>query len=117
MARAPAPQSTRRRSLCRCPDCASFLIQTAQTTPSRATEQGREVDDLLRLVGVALLDRSCPECGYADTVGASTLDAAEVYRRDTRTLLRLQSLADSIAAAAPVPPVASPELPAEHTPA
>jgi hypothetical protein len=71
---------------------------------------------MLRLVGVALLDRRCPECEHRDSVATTTLTAAVSYRRDTRRLLALQALADSIAVAAPLPPTRCVEAPAEHTP-
>jgi hypothetical protein len=77
----------------------------------------RDVDDLLRLVGVSMLDRGCPECGHRDAVAVPTLRAVALYRDDTRQLIALRALADSIAVAGPLPPIASIEALAEHSPA
>jgi ribosomal protein S27AE len=86
-------------SLRRCPRCASLLTQLDRGSAAG----GRDVDRLLALVGVVLLERSCPECGRADVVGATSLEAAIAYRRDTRALLGLRALADEIAERTPLP--------------
>jgi ribosomal protein S27E len=99
-----APRSSR-RSLGHCPRCGSSLVQLS----------GGD-DGLLRRVGVALLDRRCPECEHRDSVATTALEAARSYRVDTRRILALQALADSIAAATPLPPIACVEPPHEHSP-
>jgi hypothetical protein len=103
MERGPAPA---RRAFGRCPHCESRLLQVAECP----------ADDLLQHVGVALLDCYCPECEHHGSVATTTLIATIAYRRETRRLVGLQALADSIAVAAPLRPMASIMVPAEHTP-
>ncbi len=106
-----------RRSLGRCPHCDSRLIQVREQPRARRASDPRNVDELLRLVGVSLLDRRCPECEHRDSVAVPTLGAAAWYRDETRRLIALQALADSIAVAGPLPPIALVEAPVEHSPA
>jgi hypothetical protein len=103
MERVPAPA---RRAFGRCPQCESRLLQVAESP----------TDDLLERVGVALLDCYCPECEHHGSVATTTLVAAIGYRRETRRLLGLQALADSIAVAAPLRPIACIEAPAVYSP-
>jgi hypothetical protein len=110
-----APRATR-RSLGHCPHCGSRLIQLSESSRARRVAGRPAVDDMLRLVGIALLDRHCPECEHRDSVATTTLAAAVSYREDTRRLAALQALADSIAAATPLPPIACIEAPVEHSP-
>jgi hypothetical protein len=95
------------RALGHCPQCESRLLQVAESPAG----------DLLERVGVALLDCYCPECEHHGSVAATTLGAAINYRRETRRLLALQTLADSIAVAAPLRPVICIEAPVVHSPA
>jgi hypothetical protein len=104
MERGPAPA---RPAFGRCPQCESRLLQVAESP----------TDELLERVGVALLDCYCPECEHHGSVATTTLVAAISYRRETRRLLALQTLADSIAVATPLRPVVCIEAPAEHSPA
>jgi DNA-directed RNA polymerase subunit RPC12/RpoP len=106
-----------RRSIGHCPRCGSRLLQLREGSRARRIGDNPAVDDMLRLVGIALLDRRCPECEHRDSVATTTHAAAASYREDTRRLLALQALADSVAAAAPLPPVACIEAPVEHSPA
>jgi hypothetical protein len=94
-----------RRVFGRCPHCESRLLQVAESP----------TDDLLQRVGVALLDCYCPECEHRGSVATTTLIATIAYRRETRRMLGLQALADSIAAATPLRPIASTEVPAAHS--
>jgi hypothetical protein len=111
------PPSDRRRSLSRCPSCGSGLIQVIDSPRGRRTTDRPTLDDTLRLVGVAMLDRYCPECEHRDSVAASALMAAVSYRRETANLIALQALADSVALATPLPPVAYIEAEIQHSPA
>ena len=43
-----------------------------------------------------ILDRRCPECEYREAVVVSVWTASARYREDTRTLLAMQVLADSL---------------------
>jgi hypothetical protein len=110
------PPRALRRSLGRCPRCDSRLIQLREQPRARRASDPRTVDELLRLVGVSLLDRRCPECEHRDSIAVPTLGAATWYRDETRRLMALQTLADSIAVAGPLPPIALIEAPAAHSP-
>jgi hypothetical protein len=85
-----------RESLAHCPSCASPLIYTVDATDDDDPPAHR-VDRTLRLVGVALVDRRCPECEYRDAVATSALEAAIAYRRGTCRLAGLRALAESLA--------------------
>jgi hypothetical protein len=77
----------------RCPACSSALIYTIDASD----EAGHRVDRMLRLVGVALVDRRCPECEYRDAVATSAFSAAVAYRQETCRLAGLRALAESLA--------------------
>jgi hypothetical protein len=82
--------------LVRCPGCASTLIYTVDAMDDPRAP-GHEVDRMLRLVGIALVDRRCPDCGFRDAVATSALAAALAYRQETRRLAGLRALAESLA--------------------
>ena len=64
-----------------CPRCASRLMETVAMVTC-----GAEV----------IVARRCPECAHRDSLVTSVLRAALWYRHDTRTIARLQLLADSL---------------------
>jgi DNA-directed RNA polymerase subunit RPC12/RpoP len=70
-----------RKLLVRCPHCESRLIYTIDTA-------GYDAE--------VILNRRCPECEHRDSVVTTALAAAVWYRRDTRLLAELRSLADSL---------------------
>jgi DNA-directed RNA polymerase subunit RPC12/RpoP len=73
--------SDERKPLVHCPRCDSRLIYTVDTA-------GYDAE--------VILDRRCPECEHRDSVVTSALAAAVWYRRDTRILSELQTLADAL---------------------
>jgi hypothetical protein len=82
--------------LVRCPGCASTLIYTIDALDD-PDAPGHQVDRMLRLVGIALVDRRCPDCEYRDAVATSALAVAIAYRQETCRLAGLRALAESLA--------------------
>jgi DNA-directed RNA polymerase subunit RPC12/RpoP len=70
-----------REGLGHCPHCASRLIYTVDAI-------GYELE--------VILARRCPECEHRESVVVSALSAARGYRRDTRILAGLLSLANAL---------------------
>jgi DNA-directed RNA polymerase subunit RPC12/RpoP len=70
-----------RAALGHCPRCTSRLIYTV---------------DSIWLEREVILERRCPECEYRESVVVSALGATVRYQRDTRTMLGMRLLADTL---------------------
>jgi DNA-directed RNA polymerase subunit RPC12/RpoP len=91
--------SRRQGSGVRCPCCTSRLIYAVDGAERDGDASGHRLDRTLRLVGVALLDRRCPDCEYRDSIAMTSLAEAVRYRRDSLSIAALTALAESLASA------------------